>query len=117
MSPSVSAKNGVRYRLYVSSALLRGRKAAAGSVRRISAAEIEGAVLAYLKSQQQQGNCDSAPAPIDALERVVVASDRLLVTIAGAAGGGNPSHKNKFSVSAKATGSPSPPVDGRDAPL
>lgn len=34
MSPSFSSKNGVRYRFYVSSALLRGRKAAAGSVKR-----------------------------------------------------------------------------------
>ena len=37
MSPSFSTKNGVRYRFYVSSALLRGRKAAAGSVGRIAA--------------------------------------------------------------------------------
>jgi site-specific DNA recombinase len=32
MGPSFSTKNGVRYRFYVSSALLKGRKAAAGSV-------------------------------------------------------------------------------------
>src|SRR5450631_710075 len=54
MSPSFSTKNGVRYRFYVSSALLRGRKAAAGSVSRIAAAEIESAVLAALKADQQQ---------------------------------------------------------------
>jgi site-specific DNA recombinase len=34
--PSFSSKNGVHYRFYVSSALLRGRKAAAGSVSRVS---------------------------------------------------------------------------------
>jgi hypothetical protein len=44
MSPSFSTKNGVRYRFYVSSALLRGRKDAAGSVPRVSAQEIEGMV-------------------------------------------------------------------------
>jgi site-specific DNA recombinase len=44
MSPSFSVKNGVRYPFYVSSALLRGRKALAGSVTRVSAAEIETAV-------------------------------------------------------------------------
>ena len=44
MSPSFSSKNGVRYRFYVSSALLRGRKAGAGSVGRVSAAQIENAV-------------------------------------------------------------------------
>jgi hypothetical protein len=41
MSPSFSTKNGVRYRFYVSSALLRGRKDATGSVPRIAAQEIE----------------------------------------------------------------------------
>src|SRR5712672_3283198 len=53
MSPSFSSKNGVRYRFYVSSALLRGRKGAAGSVRRVSAAQIESAVLASLKSHRE----------------------------------------------------------------
>src|ERR1700730_3074123 len=40
MSPSFSIKNGVRYRFYVSSALLRGRKTETGSVGRVSAADI-----------------------------------------------------------------------------
>jgi site-specific DNA recombinase len=48
MSPSFSSKNGVRYRFYVSSALLRGREEAAGSVSRIATTEIESAVLAAL---------------------------------------------------------------------
>lgn len=41
MSPSFSSKNGARYRFYVSSAILRGRKIEAGSVARISAADVE----------------------------------------------------------------------------
>jgi len=49
MSPSFSAKNGIRYRFYISSALLRGQKAQAGSVGRVSATEIESAVLAALQ--------------------------------------------------------------------
>jgi site-specific DNA recombinase len=44
MGPSFSTKNGVRYRFYVSRALLRGRKRKAGLVSRVSAAEIEGIV-------------------------------------------------------------------------
>src|SRR3984893_15627224 len=60
MSPSFSKKNGVRYRFYVSSALLRGRKNEAGSVGRVPAAEIESTVLAALKPHQQQGQSDSA---------------------------------------------------------
>ena len=102
MSPSFSSKNGIRYRFYVSSALLRGRKGAAGSVRRVSAAEIESTVLASLKSHQQQENPDSASAPIDTLERVVVARDRLLVTIAGAAGGDSTSREIRVAWSTKA---------------
>jgi DNA invertase Pin-like site-specific DNA recombinase len=79
MSPSFSTKNGIRYRFYISSALLRGRKAAAGSVARVAAAEIEDAVLAALKTQQQAADaCDA----IYVLERVVVARSRLLITMA-----------------------------------
>jgi hypothetical protein len=78
MSPSYSTKNGIRYRFYVSSALLRGRKAAAGSVARVAAAEIEDAVLAALKTHQQAADaCDA----ICVLERVIVARSRLLITM------------------------------------
>jgi site-specific DNA recombinase len=50
MSPSYSVKNGIRYRFYVSSALLRGRKDSAGSIARIPAVEIDSSVLAALKT-------------------------------------------------------------------
>lgn len=50
MSPSFSSKNGVRYRFYVSTAL-RGRKATAGSITRISAPEIEGLVETALSER------------------------------------------------------------------
>jgi site-specific DNA recombinase len=83
MSPSFSSKNGVRYRFYVSSALLRGRKTAAGSVGRVPAAEIESAVLAALKTQQKKEKSDNGPDPIGMFERVVIARDHLLLTIAG----------------------------------
>jgi hypothetical protein len=48
MSPSFSVKDSVRYPFYVSSALLRGRKANAGSVLRVSAADLEATVLKAL---------------------------------------------------------------------
>ncbi|MEA2895974.1 MAG: hypothetical protein QOJ84_1589 [Bradyrhizobium sp.] len=79
MSPSYSTKNGIRYRFYVSSALLRGQKDAAGSIARIPAAEIEDAVLAALKTHQQAVDASDS---IEVLERVVVARSRLLITIA-----------------------------------
>jgi site-specific DNA recombinase len=82
MSPTYSSKNGVRYRFYVSSALLRGRKAAAGSINRIAAAEIESAVLAVLDTYRPESRSDDMPA-VEMLERVVIAHDRLRITIAG----------------------------------
>jgi site-specific DNA recombinase len=51
MSPSFSTKNGVRYRFYISSALLRGRKDAAGSITRIAAQEIEAIVEACVRER------------------------------------------------------------------
>jgi DNA invertase Pin-like site-specific DNA recombinase len=53
MSPSFSTKNGVRYRFYVSSALLRGRKTEVGSVRRVPAASIESAVVRAVRNHSQ----------------------------------------------------------------
>jgi site-specific DNA recombinase len=81
MSPSFSSKNGVRYRFYVSSALLRGRKAAVGSVGRVAATEVESTVLAALNQRHQAS--DGAPFHIEQVERVVVARNELLIRIAG----------------------------------
>ena len=81
MSPSFSSKNGVRYRFYVSSALLRGRKTAAGSVSRIAAAEIETAVFAVLKVHQKEHVFEAASDLIAMLHRVVVSRDQLLIRI------------------------------------
>jgi site-specific DNA recombinase len=103
MSPSFSAKNGVHYRFYVSSALLRGRKADVGSAGRVPAAEIESAVLAALKThQQQQGQSDSAPASIGDVERVVIARDYLLITTASAADGDGENQEFRIAWSTKA---------------
>ncbi|MBR2118121.1 MAG: recombinase family protein [Afipia sp.] len=51
MSPSFSSKNGARYRFYVSSAILRGRKTEAGSVARVSAADIERTLINALRQR------------------------------------------------------------------
>jgi site-specific DNA recombinase len=80
MSPSFSRKNGVRYRFYVNSALLRGRKDKAGSVRRIAAREIEGVV-----EEAVQGKLDVADASgqaiTDRIERIVLSDTRIRVTV------------------------------------
>jgi site-specific DNA recombinase len=102
MSPSFSTKNGVRYRFYVSSALLSGRKADAGSVGRVSAMEIESAVLAALKIHQKNEPEFTVPS-IEALERVVIASDQILLTIANSSGGDAEEIKIKWSAKVKDT--------------
>jgi site-specific DNA recombinase len=50
MSPSHSKKRGVRYRYYVSHALLQNRKQEAGSLARLSAPEIESLILEALRA-------------------------------------------------------------------
>jgi site-specific DNA recombinase len=102
MSPSFAAKNGVHYRFYVSSALLRGRKADVGSVGRIPAPEIESSVLAALKAHQQQGQSDSAPASIGDVQRVVIACDHLLITTGTTADGDGANQEFRIAWSTKA---------------
>ncbi len=51
MSPSFSTKNGARYRFYVSSAVLRGRRLEAGSVARVSATDIERTLINALRQR------------------------------------------------------------------
>ncbi|HAO42580.1 MAG TPA: recombinase family protein [Afipia sp.] len=51
MSPSFTSKNGARYRFYVSSAILRGRKTDAGSVARVSATSIEQTLINALRER------------------------------------------------------------------
>ncbi|WP_024577395.1 MULTISPECIES: recombinase family protein [unclassified Afipia] len=51
MSPSFSSKSGVRYKFYVSSALLRGRKLEAGPIARISATDVEQALIKALRER------------------------------------------------------------------
>jgi site-specific DNA recombinase len=101
MSPSFSSKNGVRYRFYVSSALLRGRKTEAGSVMRVSATEVENGVLAALQTHQRHEDSDGAPFSIGSLQRVVVASDKLIVTVAGTGRGDGATREVRAAWSSK----------------
>jgi site-specific DNA recombinase len=113
MGPSFSSKNGVRYRFYVSSAMLRGRKEAAGSVSRVPAAEIESAVLAAL--QPHQGRDGFAANPFEMLERVIVARDHLHINIAVTADGDGQPQKIKIAWSIKAR-DVATVVEGTDEP-
>jgi site-specific DNA recombinase len=86
MTPSFSTKNGVRYRFYVSSALLRGRKSEVGSQGRVPAQEIEDCVLAALQSQTQT---DPARQPdrrssLDLIDRVIFSRSEVRIKLAHA---------------------------------
>jgi site-specific DNA recombinase len=101
MSPSFSSKNSVRYRFYVSSALLSGRKAAAGSVGRIAAEEIENAVLTAVATNPPQQGFDLPSIHIGQVERVVLAHDHLLIAIAGSSDEDSPSQEIRMPWSPK----------------
>ncbi len=81
MSPSHSNKNGVRYRYYVSQAVLQGRADEAGSVTRVSAPDVEQLVLAAL---QNAGRADALKVGegdvLEQVARVVVDPKRLIVS-------------------------------------
>jgi site-specific DNA recombinase len=69
MTPSHSNKRGVRYRYYVSHALIQGRRRQAGTVRRVPAAEMEDLVLRVVR--QNLANYD--PKNILSDENAVIA--------------------------------------------
>jgi len=77
MTPSHSNKRGVRYRYYVSHALIQGRKREAGSVNRVPATEIEDLVLQAVRHSLSRGNPGNAPSDQDA---IIAHIDRITVT-------------------------------------
>jgi DNA invertase Pin-like site-specific DNA recombinase len=99
MSPSFSAKNGVRYRSYVSTAL-NGRKHKAGSVTRISAPEIEGAIEDVLRQKAEEQNI-SKEAACDQVERAVVGTKGIIVTIDSSRADGTPAETVNIPWTAK----------------
>ena len=78
MTPSHTLKKGVRYRYYVSVAIVQGRKAEAGAVARVPAPDIEQAIIAALRDRIEVASCDDAVAlrrAIDSIDlRVVLRS-------------------------------------------
>ena len=80
MSPSFTLKNGVRYRFYVSSALLKGRKAEAGSAPRVSASEIEAAVFKAVRAKLGCNGLAPAQCAEKYVSRVVMHTNHLAIT-------------------------------------
>lgn len=71
MSPSFTSKKGVRYPFYVSAAILKGRKANAGSMARIPADGIENAVVTAIRDRLTRPDKNKLSAR-DVVEQYVV---------------------------------------------
>ncbi len=83
MSPTHCRKGGVRYRYYISSALLHGAAEGAGSVRRVPAAEIEAAVTAAVREHIKSSEPIDDPTMIARhLARVEIQPQKLIVRLA-----------------------------------
>ncbi|MCP4560329.1 MAG: recombinase family protein [Bosea sp.] len=83
MSPSHTNKAGIRYRYYVSQALLQHHKAEAGRIARISAPEIEAAVLNALRADEIIGAVDLSTAAqlAERVSRITLHPDRLAIVL------------------------------------
>jgi len=82
MSPSHANKKGVRYRYYVSHALLQNRKAAAGSIARVSAPDVEALVCKTVREAiQMNETTPDRDLVTQHVEQVVVCRSQLEITL------------------------------------
>jgi site-specific DNA recombinase len=84
MSPSHANKLGVRYRYYVSHAVVQGRRADSGSVTRVPGPEVEAQVIAAVRMRLQPVNGGDDAVPLSDrelierhVERVVIRQDAI----------------------------------------
>ena len=83
MSPSFSTKRGVRYRFYVSSAVISGRRDEVGSMPRISAPDAESNIVSTLRERFAQASDSLSDQNIISafIERAVVSKTKILITL------------------------------------
>ena len=87
MTPSHARKRGIRYRYYISSALLQGRAKQAGSISRIPAEEIEALVAKSVRDNLNASTEIEDTALVhNHVVRVEVQSDQLVIELANAKG-------------------------------
>ena len=80
-------QNGIKYRYYLSSALLQGQPERAGAVSRIPAAEIEGLVLRSVREHlNPSADIEDAALINTHVARVEIQSDQLLIELTNAKG-------------------------------
>jgi hypothetical protein len=84
MTPTYAKKKGIKYRYYISTALVQGQTEQAGSVSRVSASEIEGAIAAPIRKHLgQPADRDGAALIRDHVARIEVKPDHLVIELAG----------------------------------
>ncbi|MFZ1951678.1 MAG: recombinase family protein [Pseudolabrys sp.] len=84
MSPSFTSKRGVRYRFYVSSAILTARSNQPASVRRIPAPELEKTIVAALRERfAQSGEVADQELIARHIGRIVLSEEKILITLKG----------------------------------
>ena len=87
MTPSHVRKGGIKYRYYISSALLQGRAKQAGTVSRIPADEIEALVAKSVRDHlNEPTEIEDAILVHNQVARIEVQSDRLVIELTNAKG-------------------------------
>jgi site-specific DNA recombinase len=87
MTPSHARKGGMKYRYYLSSALLHGAANRAGSVSRVPAVEIEALVIRTLREHlDPMSPIDDRSLVKDFVARVEIQQERLVIQLADASG-------------------------------
>ena len=82
MPPSFSTKRGVRYRFYVSSAVLTGRRNDAGNVTRVSASDLENSVVSAVRERfENLGDLNDKDLINAQIQRIVLGKTKLLITV------------------------------------
>lgn len=80
MRSTYTAKKGARYQFYVSVTTLQGRRQNSGSVSRVSAPDVEKAVLSAIRSGETAA-CDDTALIAEYVQRIEVCKDRLTVSL------------------------------------
>ena len=89
MTPSHARKRGIKYRYYISSALVQGQAEQAGTVSRVPADEIEALVVKSVRGHLNASTeIEDAALIHDHVVRVEVQSDQLVIELANAKGAG-----------------------------
>jgi len=90
MTPSHARRRGIKYRYYISSALLQGRPKQAGTVNRIPAREVEALVIKAVRDRLNESTETADTLLIqNHVTRVEVQSDQLVIELTDAIGVGS----------------------------